>query len=158
MKSGKGEVRKSSKSARSANAKGKRGEREIIDLLQPVVTAMYAAAKIKPDEHPRLQRNKQQSDGGGFDIIGLPGLAIEIKNQQTVLLDAWWAQTLRQCPRDGTPLLLYKKGGRWHCRMFVVITHGRDWGHVVGDVSWGAFMQWFEMYLRGQICLYLNAL
>src|SRR5438045_4158293 len=70
--------------------KGKRAERQVIDLLQPIVDHCYKEAGLKP---LLLQRNTVQSDQGGFDIIGLEWLALEVKHQEILNVDAWWQQT-----------------------------------------------------------------
>ena len=55
--------------------------------------------------------------GGGFasaDIIGTPGVSIEIKNQQTISLPGWFRQAEEQAAAgpDGTvPLLVIKRKG-----------------------------------------------
>jgi hypothetical protein len=81
--------------------KGKRAEREIVGLLQPVVNAVYAAAGITP---PLLQRNTLQSDRGGYDIVGLDWFAPEVKRCETLSLRTWWEQCKGQAkPSQARP-------------------------------------------------------
>ncbi len=102
--------------------KGKRGEREAIQILQPAVDAAYddleACGVATSKDRPLLQRNTVQSDRGGYDVIGLPWLALEVKNAATLQVPAWWKQTLKQTPPDGLPLLMWKVGGGrgWRAR------------------------------------------
>ncbi len=45
-----------------------------------------------------------------YDIIGVPGVAIECKNAETLSVPAWWRQTLEQADA-ATPLLIMKRKG-----------------------------------------------
>lgn len=98
--------------------KGKRGEREIIAILQPVVTEAYKTRGYPDDWVPVLKRNTMQSDGGGFDIHGLEWCALEVKRAETLCLPAWWRQTLRQAGETKHPVLAYRQNGNpWRFRM-----------------------------------------
>ena len=79
-----------------AVSKGKRGEREACDELQPTIDAV---AKALGMEAPRIRRNLQQSGDGGEDLIGLPWYAIEVKRCETLNLAAWWRQCVTQARR-----------------------------------------------------------
>ena len=77
-------------------SKGKRGEREACDELQPTVDSV---AKELGMEAPRIRRNLQQSGDGGEDLIGLPWYSIEVKRCETLNLAAWWRQCVTQARR-----------------------------------------------------------
>ena len=79
-----------------AVSKGKRGEREVCDELQPVVDTVATSLGMAA---PRIRRNLQQSGDGGEDIIGLPWYAIEVKRCETLALDRWWQQCVTQARR-----------------------------------------------------------
>lgn len=85
--------------------KGKRGEREVIKLLQPIVDSVYGEGAIL------LQRNMLQSDKGGCDIAGLEKFAIEIKRHERLNVKAWWRQTLEQAKPHQIPVLFYRQNG-----------------------------------------------
>lgn len=103
---------------RMSRNKGARGEREIIELLQPVVTEAYAAQGYPDDWVPVLKRNTMQADGGGFDIHGLEWCALEVKRAETLCLPAWWRQTLRQAGQTKHPVLAYRKSHQpWRFRL-----------------------------------------
>lgn len=95
--------------------KGKRGEREIIELLQPVIDYAYESlAKTGRDcgQPPRLQRNSLQSDGGGCDLHNMPHFAIEVKyveQQNPANIKSWWEQTLSQVSGTKQPVLIYRR-------------------------------------------------
>src|SRR5512138_2214874 len=122
-----------------ARDKGARGEREVIDLLQPIVDTAYRQAGKEP---PQLKRtSRTQADGGGCDICGLDWLALEVKRCETLQLDAWWRQCVAQA-RDGqVPVLLYRQnGGKWHARLYVDL--GRPAITVRADLGLADFCAW----------------
>lgn len=79
-----------------AVSKGKRGEREVCDELQPVVDSVATSMGMAA---PRIRRNLAQSGDGGEDIVGLPWYAIEVKRCETLALDKWWRQCVTQARR-----------------------------------------------------------
>lgn len=107
--------RKTPKKRINSRSKGQRGERAVIDWLQPIVSSVclqFAYPELT------LQRNTLQSDQGGSDITGLPGFAIEVKNtakNNDGDLERFFAQALEQATRFGTPenplvpVLVYKR-------------------------------------------------
>ena len=98
--------------------KGKRAERQVVQLLQPVVTEVYSKLGCPQDQIPLLQRNTIQAHKGGYDIVGLDWLALEVKHQETLKVDEWWEQTTRQAGYDKEPVLFYKKNSvRWRVVM-----------------------------------------
>lgn len=95
--------------SKKSRDKGKRGERLIIDWLQPISDELHEAAGLKP---VLLQRNTIQSDCGGSDIVGLRWLAAEVKNcesQGPALLDSWWQQCVEQTEEGQTSILFYTR-------------------------------------------------
>ena len=58
-----------------ARDKGQRAERAAVALLQPIVDKVYALAEVPEADWPKLIRNLQQTQSGGFDIAGLEWLA-----------------------------------------------------------------------------------
>lgn len=123
---------------RSRN-KGKRGEQEVVRLLQPIVDSVYARRGL---EVPRLQRNQLQSDGGGFDVVGLEWLALEIKHHTKAHVAMWWKQTISQAKKGQVPLLLWRCTGArtWSAMLWANIGCG-VWAPVtVGEAE---FLVWF---------------
>lgn len=134
--------------------KGKRAERAVANELNPILERVVAALGC---DAVKLKRNLSQTQIGGFDLEGLPWLAIEIKHHKTVALPSWWRQTCYQAGTDENggplvgrnvrePVLIWKKhGGKWQVRMIgrLEIEKGRRLRCVV-DVSWDAFLVWFE--------------
>lgn len=134
--------------------KGKRAEREVANMLNPILVRLVESIQCDP---VKLKRNLAQTQAGGFDLEGLPWIAIEIKHHQQVSLGSWWAQTCGQAGTDQggapivgrkvrEPVLIWKKhGGKWNVRMLgrLEIEPGRRL-RVVVDVAMEAFLAWFE--------------
>lgn len=148
----------------NSRSKGQRAERAAIDLLQPVVNECYAALGYKEHEVPMLQRNTLQSQAGGFDVVGLEWLALEVKHQETLLIEQWWLQTIKQAKKANNgqgaePVLMYKQNNvRFRVRMQVhVWVHRSDGGqwHIV-DVSIESFVEYFKARLMAELTCKAN--
>ena len=129
--------------------KGKRGEREVIALLQPLVTQMYEAHGLEPVE---LKRNTLQSDGGGDDIVGLPWASIEVKYVEQDSLEKWWEQCLRQAGADKVPILLYRRNKvSWMARLIGYVGEP-SCGHTVPViVTLPVFLTWLRTELHRRL-------
>ncbi len=134
---------------KAARDKGKRGERQVIEMLQPVVNEVY---ELHDMDAPLLQRNTLQSDEGGCDLAGLEWLSIEVKFQETLHINAWWAQTLKQAGRSKTPVLIFKQSRvKWTVMMYGTLGT-REWElttPVFIDVT--PFLAWFRRRLSDEL-------
>lgn len=129
--------------------KGKRAEREVIKIIQPVVEQVYKHVGMEP---PRLQRNTLQSDVGGFDIVGLEWLALEVKHQQQFSLTPWWAQTVRQANGSQEPVLFYRKNNvPWRVRMYGYLSTDHNAHRSVVDISPEDFCAYLAMRLYEEL-------
>lgn len=94
--------------------KGATAEREAAELL-----SMW----LQDTKHPHLTptRNLEQTRAGGFDLVGIPGLAIEVKRVENLsALPGWWKQAVRQAPPPLTPFLMYRPNRKpWKFRIRV---------------------------------------
>lgn len=147
-------------SGRASVEKGKRGEREIVRALQPIVDRVIGevnaqAAQMgseKVAESVRLLRNSLQSAVGGQDIVGLPWLMLEIKYQETTYLTNWWHQALEQTKPGQITVLIHRKNSqRWLVRMVghLPLSSGRKVSCPV-DISFEIFQIWFENELKAR--------
>ena len=92
----------------NSKQKGKRAELEVAKILRDHGyddarrTAQYAG-----------------NTGDAADVIGLPGFHLEVKHQETVRLDEWWAQAVRDSDFSGNiPLVVHRKNGqKWKVTM-----------------------------------------
>ena len=80
--------------------KGQQGEREVAQIL--------CSALGLP-----VSRNwKEQFFGGAFELVGIPGWAVEVKRARSAQLQAWWEQTIQQAEKAKLkPALLYRIDG-----------------------------------------------
>ena len=80
-----------------AITKGKSAERELAKLLGDRLGL-------------ELSRNLDQTRDGGYDLIGIPGIALEVKRCEKLAINQWWQQALRQAENAGkTPVLAYRQ-------------------------------------------------
>lgn len=129
--------------------KGKKGEREVIALLQPVVNNVYEAFAM---DAPLLQRNTLQSHVGGCDVAGLPWMALEVKYQEGLTVASWWDQCVRQAGKDKTPILFYRRNNmKWHVRMLGLLGTPSAGITVPVTVSVEAFIAWFRIRLTKEL-------
>lgn len=99
----------------NVRAKGQRAEREAIKLLQPVVDKVYKGRGLTP---PLLERNQMQTHRGGYDLVGLEWLSMEIKHQEVLKVDEWWEQCIMQTRPGQIPVLMYKQNNiKWRVRV-----------------------------------------
>ena len=114
--------------ARSRN-KGARGEREAAKLL----LGWLAAAGIDADIH----RNGDQARSGGFDLVGLPWLAVEVKCAEALRCGEWWWQTVAQAKHAGRlSALMYRQSRRpWRFRIQAVVLVGDGSESVSVDID-----------------------
>lgn len=144
----------------NARAKGQRGEREVVKLLQPVVNRIYGEHGLAVVD---LERNLMQSRNGGYDIVGLDWLALEVKRHEKVIqsgVNGWWAQTLRQCQAGQEPVLFFRPNQlQWTVRMLGYLCIGPNGGQRVRStvtVDIATFMVWFELRLRYELSKKIN--
>ena len=132
--------------ALNSRAKGQRAERKAIELLQPVVNKIFIEHGKQP---PALERNLMQSMKGGYDIVGLEWLALEVKHHETLHVADWWNQACRQSKENQIPVLLYKQNRVvWRVVLYGFIHSGERKVKCPCDVGIDAFLLWFELQLR----------
>lgn len=103
--------------------KGAVGEREFASVLQEEVDKFTRGITMR--------RNLEQTQCGGFDIVGLPWLALEVKRQETLHLGQWWQQCLAQAG-GRVPVLAYRQNRMpWRVRM-LLDAYGQD---IVAELS-----------------------
>lgn len=91
----------------NSRAKGKSAERELIGELK----------KLLPEAMTQnLERNLEQTRGGGYDIVGLDGWAPEVKRYAQVLpadLESFWTQATTQARNERLrPALFFREDRR----------------------------------------------
>jgi len=118
-------------------------------VLAKWMAPVYETAGLEP---PELERNLMQSRLGGYDIVGLDWLALEVKRQEQAAVGTWWRQTVRQASEGQVPFLMWRQNRRpWRFRVRVRTAHGAGdlWAHhfVDADLGLEEAEQWFQMEL-----------
>lgn len=126
-----------------AQSKGARGERLAIDLLQPIVDRVLGEKSVI------LARNSMQSRFGGYDVIGLDWMALEIKNCETLNIPTWWNQVIKSCKADQEPILMYKSNRvKFRIMMYGYLPIGLKKLRCPVDIPFDTFACWFEHRLK----------
>lgn len=102
--------------------KGAGAERDIADHMNGIIYGVYKELGVPYPSKPIVQRNQNQTAVGGKDLIGTHGLAIEVKRQEQLSINSWWAQCVASARvLDEIPVLLFKQSRLpWRC-----ITNGQ---------------------------------
>lgn len=125
-----------------ANSKGKRGEREVVKLLQPIVDKVFGDRGL---DIPKMFRNQNQSALGGYDIDGIDWLALEVKRQEQLNINSWWKQAVSQAGVDQVPVLIYKQNHKkWKIQMFGYLDVGELRVKTKVEITLEAFLVYFE--------------
>jgi hypothetical protein len=114
--------------------------------LKPVTEA----AGLPPVE---LTRNLTQTREGGYDVVGLDWLALEVKRHENLQVSQWWKQTLRQARPDQVPMLMYRQNRTpWRFRVLGTTAHYSPCGQFSGttdrltlDLSSEEAKRWFQV-------------
>ena len=130
--------------------KGKQGEREAIKYLQPIINDVCDAIEVSRVE---LYRNQNQSALGGYDIDGLPWLAIEIKRQEALSINTWWKQVNNARADNQVPLLMFRQNRKkWR---FIINSHihtgGSGFIEVRSELNADDFKRWFQARLKYEL-------
>jgi hypothetical protein len=134
--------------------KGQRGERESIVLLQAWAGPVMQARGLPPLE---LTRNLVQSRSGGYDILGLDWLALEVKRHENLAVPQWWRQTVKQTGPGQIPFLMYRQNRtRWKFRTQLFAAHYSPCGHssvsqLIVDMEEDQARSWFQNELHTRL-------
>lgn len=130
----------------NARSKGATGERELAALLEG--WARECGVTVN------LSRNLEQARNGGYDLVGISTLAIEVKRVQVLAVDTWWKQALRQAKGQGLiPFLAYRQNNKpWAFRVRVQAAHhcaGLTHYHACdADLGLTEGKQWFQYHVH----------
>lgn len=103
-------------------SKGQRGEREAAALVASWANEVLRGLGLPEVE---LKRNLQQSQEGGYDVVGFDWLAMEVKRHESLAqLSQWWKQTLKQAGDGQVPFLMYRQNrSPWRFRIKAPVAH-----------------------------------
>lgn len=115
--------------------KGAAGEREILRWFEQQFGL------------DRLCRNHSQSDGGGADCLEIPLIALEVKRQEQLNVEAWWQQAVKQALAENQmPVLAYRQNRRkWQFCIPASLITPDSWGYLT--LTDAEFVRWFHNQL-----------
>lgn len=121
--------------------KGAGGEQEVALELNAIIFGVYMELGMAVPTKPIVQRNQNQTAVGGRDLIGTFGLAIEVKRQEDLSINSWWAQCIASAKEIGeTPVLLFRQNGKkWRCIMEVQVQIGESVMITRGEIAFADF-------------------
>lgn len=134
----------------NVRTKGAVGERELKDMFIALMQRVETELGIKGCSED-VKRNTLQSDRGGFDLVGLPLIAVECKRCETVELAKWFEQAKRQATRGELPVVIYRQNRRpWMARTYVALTaeDASVLAWTVADFDGVAFFAYYEQLYR----------
>ena len=130
----------------NARNKGQEGERELARLLGGWAAEMGCQLE--------LSRNLVQTREGGYDLNGVPGLAIEVKRVEAPDLNSWWRQAVKQAGAELVPFLAYRPNRKpWRFKVRAPVTMLDQTGAAAGaamldiELDEAGGRAWFQHYL-----------
>lgn len=138
--------------------KGANGEREIYNVLNPIVQNVLRELNYPSDvvnsAANAIQRNQNQSAVGGNDLTNTFGMSIEVKRQEQLSINSWWKQCLEASERNKElPVLLYRQNNKkWQCVTlgWVDLFDGSQM-KVRLTMDWDTFLMWFENWVKSHL-------
>ena len=140
--------------------KGQNGERQIATLMNGLIILKMREMGFSEDKviaaATAVQRNQNQSAVGGNDLSNTFGLSIEVKCQETLSINSWWAQCVAAAARNNEiPVLIFKQNHKgWR-----VITMGEvplpDNNTQVFktrvEFTYEEFIRWFSIWVEQKL-------
>lgn len=113
-------------SGKFSKNKGANAEREAAALIVSWLEPVYSGAGLEP---PTLSRNLEQVRSGGYDLVGLDWLALEVKRHENLQIESWWKQTVAQAGPGQLPVLMFRQNrSPWR---FKAVLHHYTCGYLV---------------------------
>ena len=139
--------------------KGADGEREIVRVLNVIITRVLTLYGIAIPNEPIAQRNQNQTAVGGNDLSNVFGLSIEVKRQEALSVNSWWQQCTADAERNNEfPVLLYRQNRKeWRCVLLVQLMLPPNLGaenaahYTRAEISWQDFQVWFEEWVSRKV-------
>lgn len=71
-----------------------------------------------------VSRNLDQTRAGGYDLLSVPWLAVEVKRHENLQVSQWWKQAVKQAGPEQTPFLMYRQNRTpWRFRIQMTAYH-----------------------------------
>ena len=121
----------------NVRTKGQTGEREICKFFNDIYAEVYAELKMTLPSTPIAQRNQNQSAVGGCDVTSTCYYAVEVKRQEQLSINTWWAQCVKSAlDLNKFPVLMYRQNGKkWRVVLFMnpIMLFADEARHIAGD-------------------------
>lgn len=129
-------------------AKGQNGEREVADAMNAVIHRVLRNHGMPIPAKAIVQRNQNQSAVGGSDLSNTFDLSVEVKRQEALSINTWWAQCLKSAKETNeTPILIYRQNSKkWNVVMFAEIPipfAGNVSVKARVTITWEDFLEWY---------------
>jgi len=138
--------------------KGAGGEREVADAMNLVLYRLRKQLEFPEKEiynqATSVQRNQNQSAVGGQDLVNTLGLCIEVKRQEQLALNTWWAQCVASAEKVSEhPVLLYRQNGKkWKCvTLAYVELPSKKFTRLRVEFTWEDFLAWWELWAKQKL-------
>lgn len=146
--------------------KGASEEREVADALNYRASLAFAAVGVPFSwKDNGAQRNQLQTAVGGCDLTQTWGLAIEIKRQEQLSINTWWAQCEASANRlQQEPVLIFKQSRvarrviMYGWLMYPNVLPGEvPWKRVRTEITWEAFLDFYQERVRRMLIAQMEA-
>ena len=142
--------------------KGAEGERQVIKMLTPIIQEVMREMEFPPEQVEAalkmVQRNQNQSAVGGNDLSNTFGMSIEVKRQEQLAINTWWAQCEAAALRNNElPVLIFKQNQKpWRFITYGFLHAPADnggWTSVRARVEFNeeTFKSWFRAWVKGKL-------
>lgn len=138
--------------------KGANGERELCAEMNWIISQVMRRMGYPEDQCLRamtcVQRNQNQSAVGGNDLTNTFGLSIEVKRQEQLSINTWWAQCEEAANRNGEhPVLLYRQNrGKWKCVTLIWLpVSGSAQMQARAECDFETFKLWFARWVERKL-------
>jgi hypothetical protein len=142
--------------------KGAEGEREIAKILNAIICDVMRDMNWPQDKIDAaitmVQRNQNQSAVGGNDLSNTFGMSIEVKRQEQLAVNTWWAQCVAAAERNNElPVLMWRQNRKpWRIRSWVWLsqpTPDGAWGYrqIAADFDMDEFKSWFRTWVNNRL-------
>lgn len=138
--------------------KGAQGERDVIAMLKlelfRAMTEMSYPSDQIASAQSWFQRNQNQSAVGGNDLSNTFDLSIEVKRQEQLSINTWWAQCCAAATKSNeTPVLIFRQSKqKWRVITMVWIPLP-DGGYMPtrAEISIDDFKSWFREWVKKKL-------
>lgn len=140
--------------------KGATGELEVASDLEFIIRKVMRELCIEAPLVQIVQRNQNQSAVGGSDLSNTFGLCIEVKRQEALSVNTWWAQVCAAAARNHEPpVLLYRQNRKpWRCVLLTDLALPQRPGggyalsqKVRSEISWEDFKEFFKQWVTSKL-------